>query len=67
MNRQQLIQWKHEFRDKQGQLRKLQDFLSETSHLPPIIIDAITMKQDQLLHDLAALRERVVRGEGEVA
>jgi hypothetical protein len=41
------------------QLNELMDFLSENPDLPPSVEDAISMKQDVLMNDVASLNQRI--------
>lgn len=67
MNNRQLAHARHNFNSKQSELKKLQSFLAQNSHLcPPPVLDAISIKQDVLMHDLNALRNRIMLAEGEL-
>jgi hypothetical protein len=49
---------------KQAELNDLMDWLEDQDELPDVVSEAVSIQQDILTHDIAAIRERIMQIEG---
>lgn len=63
-NTKEKISLRAKYDQKQAELRELMDWLADQDELPDVVSEAVSVQQDILTHDIAAIRERIMQIEG---
>jgi hypothetical protein len=63
-NTKEKISLRAKYDQKQTELNELMDWLSDQDELPDVVSEAVSVQQDILTHDIAAIRERIMQIEG---